>query len=120
MFESPCVQVGFASLDLQVSDVRSGHCDGLVSRTGLYGDVTVLWRAGFPPGQTPSGYQPGAITPSSGEVSSNSDNQAHRYSHCGTKGQIIIKIKKKCNASDKDLFIMYVSIYVVDIVYTFL
>ncbi|KAI5088303.1 G-protein coupled receptor 98 isoform X2, partial [Silurus meridionalis] len=66
--EAANAEVGFASLDLQVSDIRSGRCDALVSRTGLYGDVTVQWRAGFPPGQTPSGYQPGTITPSSGTV----------------------------------------------------
>ncbi|XP_053084899.1 adhesion G-protein coupled receptor V1 isoform X1 [Pangasianodon hypophthalmus] len=66
--EAANAEVGFASLDLQVSDVRSGRCDALVNRTGLYGDVTVQWRAGFPPGQTPSGYQPGAITPISGTV----------------------------------------------------
>ncbi|MCI4392676.1 hypothetical protein PGIGA_G00148550 [Pangasianodon gigas] len=66
--EAANAEVGFASLDLQVSDVRSGRCDALVNRTGLYGDVTVQWRAGLPPGQTPSGYQPGAITPSSGTV----------------------------------------------------
>ncbi|XP_053337317.1 adhesion G-protein coupled receptor V1 [Clarias gariepinus] len=66
--EAANAEVGFAFLDLQVSDVRNGRCDALISRTGLYGDVTVQWRAGFPPGQTPSGYQPGVITPSSGTV----------------------------------------------------
>ncbi|XP_058231364.1 adhesion G-protein coupled receptor V1 isoform X3 [Hemibagrus wyckioides] len=66
--EAANAEVGFASLDLQVSDVRSGRCDALINRLGLYGDVSVQWRAGFPPGQTPSGYQPGAITPSSGTV----------------------------------------------------
>ncbi|XP_026994314.2 adhesion G-protein coupled receptor V1 isoform X1 [Tachysurus fulvidraco] len=66
--EAANAEVGFASLDLQVSDVRSGRCDAAINRLGLYGDVTVQWRAGFPPGQTPSGYQPGAITPSSGTV----------------------------------------------------
>uniref|UniRef100_A0A8B9KFU6 Adhesion G protein-coupled receptor V1 n=1 Tax=Astyanax mexicanus TaxID=7994 RepID=A0A8B9KFU6_ASTMX len=58
------LQVGFASLALHVSEVVSGQCEAVVSRTGLYGDVDVQWRAGFPAGQSPSGYQPGAVTPS--------------------------------------------------------
>uniref|UniRef100_A0A8B9KDR7 Adhesion G protein-coupled receptor V1 n=1 Tax=Astyanax mexicanus TaxID=7994 RepID=A0A8B9KDR7_ASTMX len=62
------LQVGFASLALHVSEVVSGQCEAVVSRTGLYGDVDVQWRAGFPAGQSPSGYQPGAVTPSSGTV----------------------------------------------------
>ncbi|XP_017551078.2 adhesion G-protein coupled receptor V1 isoform X2 [Pygocentrus nattereri] len=66
--EAANAEVGFASLALQVSDVISGQCEAIVSRTGLYGDVDVQWRAGFPPGQTPSGYQPGVVTPSSGTV----------------------------------------------------
>ncbi|XP_076853827.1 adhesion G-protein coupled receptor V1 [Brachyhypopomus gauderio] len=66
--EAANAEVGFASLALQVTDIVSGHCTALVSRTGLYGDVKVQWRAGYPPGQTPSGYQPGAISPSSGTV----------------------------------------------------
>lgn len=59
-------QVGFSSLVLQVSDVTHGRCDASLSRTGLYGDVNLHWKAGFPLSQTPSGYQPGIIIPSSG------------------------------------------------------
>ncbi|XP_062873808.1 adhesion G-protein coupled receptor V1 [Trichomycterus rosablanca] len=66
--EAANAEVGFSSLALQVSDVVTGRCDALVSRTGLYGDVSVHWKAGFPPGQSPSGYQPAVITPSSGTV----------------------------------------------------
>ncbi|KAI4876542.1 hypothetical protein NFI96_002228 [Prochilodus magdalenae] len=66
--EAANAEVGFASLALQVSDVVSGQCEAIVSRTGLYGDVDVQWRAGFPPGQTPPGYQQGTVTPSSGMV----------------------------------------------------
>ncbi|XP_049326601.1 adhesion G-protein coupled receptor V1 isoform X2 [Astyanax mexicanus] len=66
--EAANAEVGFASLALHVSEVVSGQCEAVVSRTGLYGDVDVQWRAGFPAGQSPSGYQPGAVTPSSGTV----------------------------------------------------
>uniref|UniRef100_A0A8B9KGD3 Adhesion G protein-coupled receptor V1 n=1 Tax=Astyanax mexicanus TaxID=7994 RepID=A0A8B9KGD3_ASTMX len=45
------------------TDMVSGQCEAVVSRTGLYGDVDVQWRAGFPAGQSPSGYQPGAELP---------------------------------------------------------
>ncbi|RXN21226.1 G- coupled receptor 98-like protein [Labeo rohita] len=61
-------EVGFASLALLVSDIESGQCEALVTRTGLYGNVTVRWSSGFPPGQTPAGYQPGDISPRSGTV----------------------------------------------------
>ncbi|KAK9974393.1 hypothetical protein ABG768_022494 [Culter alburnus] len=61
-------EVGFASLALRVSDIESGQCEALVTRTGLYGNVTVQWSSGFPPGQTPPGYQPGDISPRSGTV----------------------------------------------------
>ncbi|KAI7812365.1 putative G-protein coupled receptor 98, partial [Triplophysa rosa] len=61
-------EVGFASLALSVTDVESGQCEALLRRNGLYGNVTVRWSAGFPPGQTPAGYQPGDISPRSGMV----------------------------------------------------
>ncbi|XP_051546873.1 adhesion G-protein coupled receptor V1 isoform X1 [Myxocyprinus asiaticus] len=61
-------EVGFASLALRVSDIGSGQCVALVRRTGLYGNITIRWSAGFPPGQTPAGYQPGDISPRSGAV----------------------------------------------------
>ncbi|XP_026067280.1 adhesion G-protein coupled receptor V1 [Carassius auratus] len=61
-------EVGFASLALRVSDIESGQCEVLVTRTGLYGNITVRWSSGFPPGQTPPGYQPGDISPTSGTV----------------------------------------------------
>ncbi|XP_072520807.1 adhesion G-protein coupled receptor V1 isoform X2 [Salminus brasiliensis] len=70
-------EVGFDFLALQVSDVVSGQCEAVVSRTGLYGDVDVQWRAGFPPGQSPSGYQPGVVTPSSGTVTLSHGQRSH-------------------------------------------
>ncbi|XP_066512530.1 adhesion G-protein coupled receptor V1-like [Hoplias malabaricus] len=66
--EAANAEVGFASLALHVSDVVSGQCEAVVTRTGLYGDVDIQWRAGFPPGQNPSGYQSGAVTPRSGTL----------------------------------------------------
>ncbi|XP_030633613.1 adhesion G-protein coupled receptor V1 [Chanos chanos] len=66
--EAANAEVGFSSLALQVLNVVSGECQAVLSRTGLFGNVTVEWRAGFPPGQDPPGYQTGTITPSSGTV----------------------------------------------------
>uniref|UniRef100_UPI003AAD5B8E adhesion G-protein coupled receptor V1 n=1 Tax=Centroberyx gerrardi TaxID=166262 RepID=UPI003AAD5B8E len=61
-------EVGFASLALQVSSVETGTCEATVTRTGLFGDIRVEWRAGYPPGQAPPGFRLGDITPSSGSV----------------------------------------------------
>ncbi|XP_036383544.1 LOW QUALITY PROTEIN: adhesion G-protein coupled receptor V1 [Megalops cyprinoides] len=61
-------EVGFESLTLEISSFESGHCEALVFRRGLYGDVDVDWRAGYPPGQTPVGFQQGQITPNAGMV----------------------------------------------------
>ncbi len=62
------VQVGFASLALQVSSIDTGTCEARVTRTGLFGDVRVQWKAGYPSGQIPPGFRLGAITPSSGKT----------------------------------------------------
>ncbi|XP_035235780.1 adhesion G-protein coupled receptor V1 isoform X2 [Anguilla anguilla] len=61
-------EVAFESLSLEIADFETGRCEALVSRRGLYGDVTVDWRAGYPPAQAPVGFQQGLITPSSGTV----------------------------------------------------
>ncbi|KAJ8285558.1 hypothetical protein GJAV_G00028220 [Gymnothorax javanicus] len=61
-------EVAFDSLAIEIADFETGHCEALVSRTGLYGDVTVDWRVGYPPGQTPAGFQQGIIMPSAGRV----------------------------------------------------
>ncbi|KAJ8380590.1 hypothetical protein SKAU_G00013680 [Synaphobranchus kaupii] len=61
-------EVAFESLALEISDFETGHCEALVSRRGLYGDVSVDWSAGYPPAQAPVGFQQGLITPSSGTV----------------------------------------------------
>lgn len=62
------MQVGFASLALQVSNIETGSCEAKVTRTGLFGDIRVLWNAGYPSGQAPFGLRLGAITPSSGKT----------------------------------------------------
>lgn len=62
------MQVGFASLALQVSSIETGTCEAQVTRTGLFGDIRVQWKAGYPSGQAPPGLRLGAITPSSGKT----------------------------------------------------
>lgn len=62
------MQVGFASLALQVSSVETGTCEAKVTRKGLFGDIRVQWEAGYPPGQALPGFRAGAITPSSGNA----------------------------------------------------
>ncbi|XP_041856249.1 adhesion G-protein coupled receptor V1 [Melanotaenia boesemani] len=66
--EAASSEVGFASLALQVSSVETGKCEAKVIRTGLFGDLRVQWKAGYPLGQTPSGFQTGAIIPNSGSL----------------------------------------------------
>lgn len=62
------VQVGFASLVLHVSSIETGACEAKVTRRGLFGEVRVQWKAGYPSGQAPLGLSPGAISPSSGKT----------------------------------------------------
>ncbi|XP_037634420.1 adhesion G-protein coupled receptor V1 isoform X2 [Sebastes umbrosus] len=66
--EAASSQVGFASLALQVSSVETGTCEAKVTRTGLFGDISVQWKAGYPSGQAPPGLRMGAVTPSSGSL----------------------------------------------------
>ncbi|XP_074494393.1 adhesion G-protein coupled receptor V1 [Sebastes fasciatus] len=66
--EAASSQVGFASLALQVSSIETGTCEAKVTRTGLFGDISVQWKAGYPSGQAPLGLRPGAVTPSSGSL----------------------------------------------------
>uniref|UniRef100_A0A3B5LER5 Adhesion G-protein coupled receptor V1 n=1 Tax=Xiphophorus couchianus TaxID=32473 RepID=A0A3B5LER5_9TELE len=61
-------EVGFASLALQVLSVEIGTCQAKVTRTGLFGNVTVQWKAGYPSGQNPSGFKTGQIVPNSGSL----------------------------------------------------
>ncbi|KAM8885173.1 adhesion G-protein coupled receptor V1 [Spinachia spinachia] len=61
-------EVGFASLVLQVSSIETGACEAKVTRRGLFGDVRVQWKAGYPSGQAPLGLSLGAIAPSSGSL----------------------------------------------------
>ncbi|KAM9360944.1 adhesion G-protein coupled receptor V1 [Symphorus nematophorus] len=66
--EAASSEVGFASLALQLSNIETGTCEAKVTRTGLFGDVRVQWRAGYPSGQAPPGLSLGTITPSSGSL----------------------------------------------------
>ncbi|XP_070760191.1 adhesion G-protein coupled receptor V1 [Enoplosus armatus] len=66
--EAASSEVGFASLALQVSSIETGTCEAKVTRTGLFGDIRVQWKAGYPSGQAPSGLRLGAVTPSSGSL----------------------------------------------------
>ncbi|XP_044225055.1 adhesion G-protein coupled receptor V1 isoform X2 [Thunnus albacares] len=66
--EAASSEVGFASLALQVSNVETGKCEAKVTRAGLFGDIRVQWRAGYPSGQAPPGFRLGAILPSSGSL----------------------------------------------------
>ncbi|XP_028834405.1 adhesion G-protein coupled receptor V1 isoform X2 [Denticeps clupeoides] len=61
-------EVGFSSPVIRVTSTDIGSCEALVTRQGLYGDLRVEWRAGYPAGETPPGYQQGPIIPSSGTV----------------------------------------------------
>lgn len=61
-------QVGFASLALEILSIELGTCEAEVTRTGLFGDIRVEWRAGYPSEQAPPGFRPGSISPSSGET----------------------------------------------------
>ncbi|MBN3308256.1 GPR98 protein, partial [Amia calva] len=61
-------EVGFASVALQISNFTTGSTQAVISRTGLYGAVSVDWMAGYPPSQAPAGFQLGHVTPSSGTV----------------------------------------------------
>ncbi|XP_056232770.1 adhesion G-protein coupled receptor V1 isoform X2 [Seriola aureovittata] len=66
--EAASSEVGFASLALQVSSVETGACEAKITRTGLFGDIRVQWKAGYPSGQALPGFRTGAITPSSGSL----------------------------------------------------
>ncbi|XP_034025926.1 adhesion G-protein coupled receptor V1 isoform X1 [Thalassophryne amazonica] len=66
--EAASSEVGFASLALRVTSINTGMCEAKVTRTGLFGDVTVQWKAGFPSGLVPPGFSLGAVTPSSGSL----------------------------------------------------
>ncbi|XP_077457045.1 adhesion G-protein coupled receptor V1 [Stigmatopora argus] len=61
-------EVGFASLALSVSSIETGKCQAEVTRTGLFGDIRVQWRAGYPPGESLPGFTIGTIVPDSGSL----------------------------------------------------
>lgn len=62
------VQVGFASLALEVLSIELGACEAKVTRTGLFGEVSVQWKAGYPSGMNPQGFRIGRIIPNTGET----------------------------------------------------
>ncbi|XP_061753493.1 adhesion G-protein coupled receptor V1 [Nerophis ophidion] len=66
--EAASSEVGFASLALHVSSIEAGQCEAKVTRRGLFGDISVQWRAGYPPGLSPPGFRIGTIIPSSGSL----------------------------------------------------
>uniref|UniRef100_A0A3Q3J0J5 Adhesion G-protein coupled receptor V1 n=1 Tax=Monopterus albus TaxID=43700 RepID=A0A3Q3J0J5_MONAL len=66
--EAASSEVGFASLALQVSSIDTGKCEAKVTRTGLFGDIRVEWKAGYPSGQALPGFRTGTITPSSNSL----------------------------------------------------
>ncbi|XP_061673206.1 adhesion G-protein coupled receptor V1 isoform X2 [Syngnathoides biaculeatus] len=66
--EAASSEVGFASRALFVSSVDTGTCEAKVTRTGLFGDIRVQWRAGYPSGQSPPAFRIGAIIPNSGSL----------------------------------------------------
>ncbi|MED6250420.1 Adhesion G-protein coupled receptor V1 [Ataeniobius toweri] len=66
--EAASSEVGFASLGLQVLSVEMGTCEAKVTRTGLFGDVRVQWKAGYPSEKNPPGFRTGHIVPNSGSV----------------------------------------------------
>ncbi|KAK2837424.1 hypothetical protein Q5P01_014636 [Channa striata] len=61
-------EVGFSSLALQVSSVETGMCEAMVTRTGLFGDIRVQWKAGYPSEKALPGFRTGPITPNSGSL----------------------------------------------------
>lgn len=67
-FVSFGLQVGFASIALRVLSIETGACEAKITRTGLYGNITVQWKAGYPSGQAPPGFKMGAISPSTGKT----------------------------------------------------
>ncbi|KAM4746526.1 adhesion G-protein coupled receptor V1 isoform 2-T2 [Anableps anableps] len=66
--EAASSEVGFASLALQVLSIEMGTCEAKVTRMGLFGDVTVRWKAGYPSGNNRSGFKTGHIVPNSGSL----------------------------------------------------
>ncbi|XP_061584932.1 adhesion G-protein coupled receptor V1 [Cololabis saira] len=66
--EAASSEVGFASVALQVADVETGTCEAKVTRTGLFGNIRVQWKAGYPSGEAPPGFRIGTIVPNSGSL----------------------------------------------------
>nr|XP_046243039.1 adhesion G-protein coupled receptor V1 [Scatophagus argus] len=66
--EAASSEVGFTSLALRVSSIETGTCEAKVTRRGLFGDIRVQWKAGYPSGLAPPGFKVGTVTPSSGSL----------------------------------------------------
>lgn len=62
------VQIGFEFLALRVSSIELGTCEAKVMRVGLFGDIRVQWKAGYPSGEEPHGIRLGNISPGSGKA----------------------------------------------------
>lgn len=67
---------------LQVANVETGTCEAQVTRTGLFGDIRVQWKAGYPSGQAPPDFRIGAIVPTSGKMVSEKLS-SERLNCCG-------------------------------------
>ncbi|KAM4707152.1 adhesion G-protein coupled receptor V1 [Discoglossus pictus] len=61
-------EIGFESVVFHLTNITSGQGQAVLSRDGLYGSVTVSWRAGYPLGLTPMHTRLGKITPEAGVV----------------------------------------------------
>ncbi|KAJ0067530.1 hypothetical protein NL108_008007, partial [Boleophthalmus pectinirostris] len=61
-------EIGFASIALGISDIDTGACEATIIRTGLFGNITVEWKSGYPSGLAPPEFKMGQVTPSSGQL----------------------------------------------------
>ncbi|OCU02316.1 adhesion G-protein coupled receptor V1 [Xenopus laevis] len=61
-------EIGFEAVVFRLSNVTLGEGKAVISRTGLYGSVTVGWSVGYPQGFMPLNVDLGKITPGSGTV----------------------------------------------------
>uniref|UniRef100_A0AAV2MS74 Staphylococcus aureus surface protein A n=1 Tax=Knipowitschia caucasica TaxID=637954 RepID=A0AAV2MS74_KNICA len=59
-------EVGFASTALSILSIGTGAFEAIILRKGLFGNITVEWKSGYPKGQSPRGFTMGNILPSSG------------------------------------------------------
>ncbi|KAG8456387.1 hypothetical protein GDO86_002244 [Hymenochirus boettgeri] len=61
-------EVGFESVVFRLSNIPLGLGEAVISRTGLYGPVTVVWKVGYPQAFMTQNFRLGKIIPESGFV----------------------------------------------------